>query len=109
MPITFSDSTIHVGDVGTEFNGTVKDASGEIISLATIQFVEYIFQKPDDTLLTVTASVTTDGTDGKINYTTLPGDIDQSGTWKLQIKLTFIDTVFFSDIVKFKVYQDLPI
>ncbi len=42
------------------------------------------FQKPNGTVLTQTASLLTDGSDGKIFYETPAGFFDTAGTWYLR-------------------------
>ena len=43
---------------------------------------EIIFKKPGGTLLSKSATFTNTGTDGKIEYKTVAGDIDEIGTWE---------------------------
>ena len=60
---------------------SVRDISGQT-ALA-------IYAKPPvGAAKTFTASLTTDGTDGKLDYTTVSGDIDESGMWDIQAKVT---------------------
>ncbi len=45
-------------------------------------------EPPSGTVKTFTGSLTTDGTDGKFQYATVSGDLDESGIWKFQGKVT---------------------
>jgi hypothetical protein len=58
-------------------DGVVKN-----ISDATTKEIK--FKSPDGRNLVKTASFTTDGTDGNIQYKTTSGDLNISGTWKWQ-------------------------
>lgn len=100
-----SANEIHVGDIGTQFIITVTDNTAVDISTATTK--QFIFKKPDGTKLTVSASFYSDGTDGKLTYTTVDGDIDIAGTWKLQTLVVISDGTFYSDVTTFKVYSNL--
>ena len=55
----------------------VKDISG-----ATVK--ELNFKKPDGTVVEQTAVFTTDGSDGKIQYTSVVDDLDEAGRWFLE-------------------------
>jgi hypothetical protein len=79
-----SAGEIRVNDVGTVFELTVTDASGAVdISGAT---TKQISLEPPTRANKVTkaATFTTDGTDGKMLYTTVAGDLDEAGSWRVQ-------------------------
>lgn len=94
--------TVRLNDVGVIFTVTIVecDAEGDLIvkdiSAATVK--ELIFQKPDDaqTAVEQTAVFTTDGTDGKIEYTAVGGDLDEVGRWFLEGRVTLPTGVFTS-------------
>jgi DUF4097 and DUF4098 domain-containing protein YvlB len=99
---------IHIGDVGTKFLFTVQDCDDvNPLDVSTASSIEIMFKKPDGSLLTVVGTFLTDGTDGKVYYDTVSGDIDQIGYWKVQGKVTFPTGLFYSDIHKFQVYSNL--
>jgi len=102
-----SDSTIHVDDIGTAFRATVLDESGEIVDLSSAVTTTFIFGKPDGSTISRSASLTTDGTDGKLEYRTVSGDLDSHGSWTMQVFLDFGTTSWYSTISKFKVYKNL--
>lgn len=98
---------IHKSDIGTIFLITVKDGTTavDISGAATKQI---LFRKPDNsTLVTQTASFTTDGTDGKMQYTSVSGDLDTGGTWRIQVYLVIGGNEFRSDISTFEVHGNL--
>jgi len=99
-------SEIHYGDIGVNFNITVMNGDA-VLNVSNANSISIIFQKPDSSDLTKTASLATNGTDGKIKYTTVAGDLDQIGTWQIQARVNFGASVFSTDIQKFKVYRNI--
>lgn len=75
------------------------------ISAATL--LELILMKPDGTAIVRPASLSSDGTDGVIEYTIQPGDLDQVGTWKVQGHVVLPTGEWYSSIQKFKVFSNL--
>ena len=59
------------------------------------------------TSTTKTASFNTDGTDGKIKYTSVDGDFNEVGTWRIQAKVVMGGGTFRSDVGTFKVHENL--
>ena len=97
---------IHVNDVGTQFLVTVTDGSSAVnISSATTK--ELIIKKPSGTKLTKATSFTSDGTDGKMQYSIASDDLDEAGSYKLQGKVVISDGTFYTDIHTFKVHRNL--
>jgi|PlaIllAssembly_1097288.scaffolds.fasta_scaffold2069334_1 hypothetical protein len=97
---------IHLGDIGTVFEVELKDCT-TVVDLSTATIMEILFQKPDGTTVTKSAEFTTDGADGKIRYITVANDIDVTGSWKLQARVTLPTGTWSSNIEKFKVYGNL--
>lgn len=57
---------------------------------------------PDGNVATKAATLYTDGTDGKVKYTTAVSDIDESGQWKIRAKVyTGSTIVLYSTWVQF--------
>jgi hypothetical protein len=101
-----SSSNIHRNDIGTNFLITIQDGCSIFdISNATVK--NFIFKKPDGTILTVAASFYTNGVDGVLNYVTVSGDIDQAGTWEVQSFVEIPPNQWFSEVTRFKVLEDL--
>ena len=98
---------IHKADIGTIFELTITTEAGVAIdvSTATIKFI--YLQKPDGTKLKKTAVFVTDGTNGKIKYTAVAGDIDQVGDWQIQGYVETSDGKFFTRKTKFEVLPTL--
>ena len=93
-------------DIGTTFLYTVKSGdTAEDISSATTK--EYVFIKPDGSTVTKTVQFDSDGTDGKLSYTTVDGDLDQVGVWRYQPYVVFDCGSFRASKVSFRVYPKL--
>lgn len=79
---------IHNGDIGTIIEATVKDGASSVdVSGATS--VKFSVNPPRSAVKSFTAGFTSSGTDGKVRYTTVTGDIDVPGTWWIQVLVTF--------------------
>jgi hypothetical protein len=100
--MTCCNDTIHVNDVGTQFIVTIEDCNGPI-DISAYTPLQLTFAKPDGTTSSKTATFYTDGTDGKIQYITLAGDIDMAGEWKIQ----GLVSGFHSSIGSFTVQRNL--
>lgn len=98
---------VHNGDVGTIFRLTITDTDGTAIDVSTATVKYIYFQDPAGTKTQQTAAFYTDGADGKIQYTTVSGDIDSIGTWIVQ---GYVETTlgkFWTEKDSFKVYSTL--
>ncbi len=77
---------IQKDNIGTIFVFTVRDQASAIVNLTTATTLEAHFRKPTDrSTFTRTAVLTTDGSDGKMQYVTVAGDLDVVGDqWERQ-------------------------
>ena len=82
--------SLRKGDVGTFLRWTVsEDGSPVDVSGATVKQLKLL--KPDGTQLTKTLVNSTkstdkkDGTDGRVEYVTVAGDVSAKGTYKWQL------------------------
>ncbi len=98
-----SCAEIHVDDIGTIFTVTIVDQDDAVVDISLYSPKQLIFTKPDGTRVEQTASFTTDGTDGKIQYTSESGDLDQPGLWQLQGIVSTLHT----NITTFPVHRNL--
>jgi len=102
-----SANEIHKSDIGTLFKVTIKDGDTAVdISSASVT-KQIVFRKPSGTLLTKAASFFTDGTDGILTYTSISGDLNEIGSWKLQAYVVLGSNEFRSDLASFKVHRNL--
>lgn len=99
-------SEIHVNDIGTKFLVTIKD-DGSIVDVSNASVILVKIRKPDDVVLAQNGILDSDGTDGKIYYTTQAGDLDQAGTYKLQVTVHLPAGTYYTDIYTFKVHCNL--
>ena len=97
---------IHLGDIGTIFEVTVKDDTA-VLNISTATVKNFEFTKPSGTNVVKSASFTVLGVDGKLRYTTVAGDLDEVGVWNLQVYLEMPTGKWHSDIQQFSVWKNL--
>lgn len=102
-------ATVHVDDIGTVFKATIKDEDGVVVDVSGASTMGLVFNQPDGTPVYKTAVHATDGTDGVIQYTTVAGDIDQAGNWRVQGYVAIATSEFHSDVHAFRVHSNLPL
>lgn len=100
-------SDIHVGDIGTVFEATIIDQTGAIVNVSSASTKQLWFGKPDGSVLQKPALFSTDGTDGKIRYMTVGGDLSSPGVWTLQGYVVMPAGTWHSDTVQLKVAGNL--
>ena len=101
-----SANEIHVDDIGTLFTLTLRDGDDPVdISAATEKVI--IFQKPNNSRVEKTATFFSDGTDGKIKYTTISGDLTPAGLWRLQARVVVPAGTWHSDVYNFIVHPNI--
>lgn len=95
---------VHVGDIGVVFTATVKDG-GAVVDVSGMSGASMVFNGPGSAVKTKTAAFTTDGTDGKVDYTTVSGDLDVPGRWTVQVVINYTGPTrtFHSDLYVFDV------
>ena len=97
---------IHVGDIGTIFEVTLKDGTAIVdVSGATAKSI--LLTDADNVVTEHTAAFKTDGVDGVIQYVTIAADLANAGGWKIQGRVTLATGTWSSDIAKFKVHANL--
>jgi len=97
---------IHVDDVGTQFLLTIMDGSAAV-DISSASTKQIIIKKPSGTKMTKSATFSSDGSDGKIYYSSIADDLDETGSYKLQGKVIISDGTFYTDITTFKVHRNL--
>jgi hypothetical protein len=108
--VTCSEKEIHYNDIGTVILVTINDCVAgvpTVLDLSSASSLQLIFKSPSSTSVTKTASLYTDGTDGKIFYTSVDGDFEELGTWRIQARIVIGGGTFRSDIGSFRVYDNL--
>ena len=77
---------IHVDDFGWVAKLTVQQ-DGTAVDISSFTTLEYILRDADGNETTKIVSFDSDGTDGKLKYVILTGDIDSVGSWYVQMRL----------------------
>ena len=98
---------VHNGDIGTVFELTIVDTDKVSIDVSTAAVKYIYFQDPTGARMRKTATFTTDGTDGKIEYVTIAGDIDEVGTWQVQGYAETSLGKFYTEKMSFQVLSTL--
>lgn len=103
-----ADTIIHNGDVGTIIRLTITeddDTTAVDVSGATVK--TFYFLKPTGTKINKTVVFDSDGTDGKLKYTTIAGDIDTVGRWQVQAYVEIGTAKYYSTKATFSVQSNL--
>lgn len=99
-------SEIHVGDIGTQLIVTVKDA-GTVVNISSATSLNIIIKKPDGVSYEKTGLLYTNGTDGKMYYTSVSGDFNVAGNYKIQGKVVISGSTYYTSVSTFKVHCNL--
>lgn len=95
-------SDLHVGDIGTTLTITVEE-DGVAVDLSTSTAKSIRFQKPSGDTAAVTPAFGSDGSDGILEYEFVDGDLDEAGTWEMQVIMTFGTDVWSTTKSTFRV------
>jgi len=77
-----------VGEYGYPVFLALVDENTDPISLAGYDTIQVVLRSPDKLkTITSTATLYSDGKDGKLYFTPGSTDIDRAGTWKCMIKM----------------------
>ena len=100
-------SDIHMGDVGTTFILTVMDGTAIVdISAASVMKINLV--SPTTVKTTHTATHTTDGTDGKMEYATTAANVlSMIGAWQWQGQITLPGGSWKTNVLAFTVLDNL--
>lgn len=71
-------------DIGTIVEVTVVDSDEIAIDISAATTMEIILKSINEIVVTKTAAFTTDGSDGKIQFTSVVADFPEAGRWKIQ-------------------------
>ena len=91
------------GDIGHTFLRTLIDPNGDVVSVSSATSIKFKFLPPSGIVEEKTGTFTTTGTDGKVQYTTIAGDLDETGSWACQVKIVYSAGTFHSDWFYFDV------
>ena len=100
---------IHKGDIGTVFEITLAGANGQPIDISAATTGSIIFDKPEKNgVVVMTPTFVTDGTDGKIKYSSTASFLDAVGVWAIQAEIVLPTGTWRSCIEKFHVHENIP-
>ena len=103
MPPVMTDN-----DIGVTVRLTiVDDADGSAVDISSATTKQIVFESPSGTSTTQTASFTTDGTNGQIEYVTTDGDVNEEGEWRVQGLVIFGGGTYRSQIRRISVREAL--
>lgn len=94
-------------DIGVQIILVIKNQDGSVVDLSNADPMDIIFNKPDNVVVTKTASLVNDGTDGKLFYATQSGFADTLGIWECQARVTIGLSVLTTTVAKFKVTKKI--
>lgn len=97
---------VHQDSIGTIIELTVMDSSSNSADdIASATVTKFVMLKPKSReVLEVDAEFSSNGTDGKLKYTTVEGDLDESGIWKIQVYIESPQWIGYTDQETFIVY-----
>ena len=99
---------IHLNDIGTKFEVTIKDGT-EVVDISGATTKSLLFLPPKGIRVTQAGTFSSsNGIDGVLTYTSVSGDLNEAGTWKLQAFVKLSGGTWSSDIIDFEVYPILP-
>lgn len=99
---------LQVGVIGATLRGTAYEQDQSIMDLSASTGLQFYLKSPSGKLKTFTASLSTDGTDGRMEYvTTAATDLFEHGRWRLQGRVVFGTQVFWSRSIRFSVLENL--
>jgi hypothetical protein len=91
----------HVNDWGTSYVLKIYGANNEILDISTASPINIIFTRPDGTGFSREASLVTDGTDGKMEYTTAASELNVAGDWSYYGTVQFLNGYWATTSVAF--------
>lgn len=100
-------SEIHIDDQPI-LRATVKDQNLVIVDISAATTLEIKLRAPSEAVGTAyTATLSTDGLDGRMQITVGANVFNAAGLWELQVRLIKNGLEYNSNVVKFRVYSNL--
>lgn len=97
---------IQVGAIGLVMTLTVEE-DGAAVNVSSASTKKIKIRKPGGAVLEKDAAFTTNGTDGKLTYTTISGDIDKVGEYRVQAYVVMSGFTGSSSIATFEAKKNL--
>jgi hypothetical protein len=89
-PVTFQIET------SLEIEITIYDQDDAVVDLTEAVVLEVRIQDPRGITSVKNATLSSDGTDGKIKYVCVPADTPVEGTYRIQGRAVFPDEIIYS-------------
>lgn len=107
-----SEETLQVGVVGAQIELQVVEYNADtdaddIVDISSATDLKITIQRPDITVFERTATLSSDGTDGKMQILTEAGDLTVDGSYRVQGSLTSGTWSGPSTVGQFKVEENL--
>jgi hypothetical protein len=100
--------SLHVGDIGAVIRRNLKNVDGTVLDISSATTKEIVLLSPSGDKATKTAAFTTNGTDGKLQYTTtITTDLHEPGVWRAEAHVILSSGEFRSDAPPFVVSGNL--
>ncbi len=98
---------IFVGDIGTIFEVPITDQVVAVVDISNATTKVVKFHKPNGVVLVKTATLVNTGTDGKMKYTAVSGDLDLAGEWTIQGRVVIPSGDWHTTLFNFSVQAPL--
>ena len=96
---------VHKGDT-TTIRRTIYDGT-DVVDISSATVKQFKLRSPSGVTVTKDGVFTTDGTDGKLEYTCPTSELDEVGVWQSQIYIEMPGWTGHTDIQSFMVYANL--
>lgn len=100
------DYTLHSGDYGTTFDLEIRDGD-TVLDPSVFSSGSHVFRLPDQTTFIKASGSIITSSGSYFRYTSVEGDIVQTGIWTLQAVVTDGVGKWRSDVWQFAVYPNL--
>ena len=94
------------GDVGVKMYFYIQDTTGTLVDLTDASSVSLLIRKPNNQVISRQLTITNPSR-GEVYYLTDGQDFDVVGTYQLQIKIVFSNSVFYTKVFPEKVDDSL--
>lgn len=98
---------LHLYDYGTVLKINVVDSAGNSQSISDATDILFLLEKPNESIISRSGILTTDGSDGLIQYTVASGDLDMAGIWSIQGRVFTPGGSYSTSISEFRVDKNL--
>lgn len=86
---------------------TVRNENRAAVNVSAASAMTFYIRKPNGKRLSVTPVMVSDGTNGEVQYVTLPETLDVPGVYYIQAAVVLGSVIFLSDTSSFLVLRNL--